>query len=296
MNKNPLIFGEVLFDIFPDGHQVLGGAPFNVAWNLQAFGQNPSLVSRIGNDEQGQMIRNSMIDWGMDTSQLQTDLALPTGKVEIQLQQGEPVYDIVSPCAYDAIRISPDESPNCRFLYHGSLALRDPASAISLQRIVEKRPECIFLDVNLRAPWWKKESVLSSIRQADWVKLNIDEFQLLCAVNEPDAHSLNSFISAFHLQGVILTRGAKGAEVLNHAGEHFKVKPNYTSDVADTVGAGDAFASVMIVGLMNSWPMQTTLERAQAFASGVVGLRGATVSDIDFYKNIMSRWDEEKNK
>jgi len=39
MNNQQIgIFGEVLFDQFPDGQQVLGGAPFNVAWHLQAFG------------------------------------------------------------------------------------------------------------------------------------------------------------------------------------------------------------------------------------------------------------------
>ena len=39
LNKNgvPIIFGEVLFDIFPDGNQVLGWAPFNAAWYLQGL-------------------------------------------------------------------------------------------------------------------------------------------------------------------------------------------------------------------------------------------------------------------
>ena len=45
------IFGEVLFDCFPDGREVLGGAPFNVAWHLHAFGQSPVFVSRVGDDE-----------------------------------------------------------------------------------------------------------------------------------------------------------------------------------------------------------------------------------------------------
>ena len=50
----PVIFGEVLFDVFPEeGNMVLGGAPFNVAWNLQAMGLAPHLVSRIGRDELG---------------------------------------------------------------------------------------------------------------------------------------------------------------------------------------------------------------------------------------------------
>ena len=97
------IFGEVLFDHFPDGTRVLGGAPFNVAWHLQAFGQSPHFISRVGNDSAGEAIRNAMHEWGMDTRGLQTDPARPTGRVEVSFVDGEPTYDIVHPCAYDAI-------------------------------------------------------------------------------------------------------------------------------------------------------------------------------------------------
>ena len=37
-NSVPLIFGEVLYDVFPGGEEVLGGAAFNAAWNLQGLG------------------------------------------------------------------------------------------------------------------------------------------------------------------------------------------------------------------------------------------------------------------
>ena len=47
----PVIFGEVLYDCFPEGEVVPGGAPFNVAWHLQGFGQNPLFLSRVGSDE-----------------------------------------------------------------------------------------------------------------------------------------------------------------------------------------------------------------------------------------------------
>ncbi len=33
-----VVFGEVLFDCFPSGEKLLGGAPFNVAYHLQALG------------------------------------------------------------------------------------------------------------------------------------------------------------------------------------------------------------------------------------------------------------------
>ncbi len=46
LTGRPMIFGEVLFDCFPDGASILGGAPFNVAWHLHAFGQSPLFISR----------------------------------------------------------------------------------------------------------------------------------------------------------------------------------------------------------------------------------------------------------
>jgi fructokinase len=60
--------------------------------------------------------------------------------------------------------------------------------------------------------------------------------------------------------------------------------------VVDTVGAGDAFASVLILGLLRRWPLETALERAQAFASAVVGQRGATQEDPAFYRQFTRNW------
>ena len=76
----PLIFGEVLFDCFPDGREILGGAPFNVAWNLQAFGMSPLLVSRVGDDSLGWQIQEKMKSWGMNINCLQLDPSYPTGR------------------------------------------------------------------------------------------------------------------------------------------------------------------------------------------------------------------------
>ena len=103
MRGRPCIFGEVLFDHFPDGTRVLGGAPFNVAWHLQAFGRRPRFISRVGRDPEGEAVREAMRTWGMDTTGLQTDPRQPTGRVSVLFDDGEPSYDIVHPCAYDAI-------------------------------------------------------------------------------------------------------------------------------------------------------------------------------------------------
>jgi len=62
----PLIFGEVLFDHFPDGARVPGGAPFNVAWHLQGFKAHPLLISGVGADAAGDELLDRMARWGMD--------------------------------------------------------------------------------------------------------------------------------------------------------------------------------------------------------------------------------------
>jgi fructokinase len=90
---------------------------------------------------------------------------------------------------------------------------------------------------------------------------------------------------------VLVTLGDKGARAFTAAGETLSVAPDRSTEVVDTVGAGDAFASVLILGLLNDWPMQLTLQRAQGFASSIVGVRGATVSDKAFYQQFCKDWD-----
>ncbi|MGR8999273.1 MAG: PfkB family carbohydrate kinase, partial [Gammaproteobacteria bacterium] len=68
------------------------------------------------------------------------------------------------------------------------------------------------------------------------------------------------------------------------------VKPPASTTVVDTVGAGDAFAALLLLGLSKQWPLKTTLERAQTFASALVGRRGATVADREFYSAFSISW------
>jgi fructokinase len=65
------------------------------------------------------------------------------------------------------------------------------------------------------------------------------------------------------LELLIVTAGSKGAFALDGAAEILEVKPAARVPVVDTVGAGDAFASVCILGLLRQWPLPQILERAQ---------------------------------
>ena len=286
----PCVFGEVLFDVFPTGQRVLGGAPFNVAWHLQAFGLRPRLVSRVGEDADGDAIRHAMQGWGMDTSGLQTDAERPTGRVTVRLEQGEPHYEILDGRAWDAIDAGLLRPTTGELLYHGSLAVRSAVSARALRRLREGGPAGVFMDVNLRDPWWQRDAVLALLEGADWAKLNEHELAVLGTERGDTLDQARAFRERHGLHGLLVTCGAKGALAVTADGEYESVTPRAGLAVVDTVGAGDAFAAVSLLGLVRGWPLAVTLTRAQSFAEQLVTRRGATVADRDVYRAIATGW------
>ena len=290
-DQRPVIFGEVLFDRFPDGSVVLGGAPFNVAWHLQAFGKSPLFISRVGNDALGRMIRDTMHAWQMDTSGLQLDSTHPTGSVDVRIEDGEPGYDIVDNQAYDFIdAASMPPLPEHALLYHGSLAVRNAGSREALQQLQQGRDLRRLVDVNLRPPWWQLETVRSFMQDAGWIKLNEAELALLVPQADTLPGQMQQLQDYSGAELLIVTRGAAGAVVLASDGKEFGVTPQRHSEVIDTVGAGDAFTSVVILGLLRGWKVPQMLEHAQAFASAITGIRGATPEDPGFYKAFIDDW------
>jgi fructokinase len=291
MNKTAIaIFGEVLIDCFPTGEQVLGGAPFNVAWHLQAFGRSPLFVSRIGRDSEGDAIAQSIQRWGMESAYLQRDEQHSTGRVMISLEAGEPSYDIVTDAAYDFIDATGVTEVHATTLYHGSLGLRNPTALEALNRLKANHPQRIFMDVNLRDPWWQRQPVLNWVAQADWVKLNEDELRQLDGESDDLELKATAFRERYHLDGLVVTLGERGVLAVAVDGQSHHIAPEVNLNLVDTVGAGDALTAVLILGLELNWPLQLILERAQQFASAIVGQRGAVVDDPVFYHSYIDAW------
>jgi fructokinase len=282
------IFGEVLFDCFPDGEKKLGGAPFNVAWHLQAFGDNPLFISSVGEDESGVKIRHAMQKWQLSADGLQTDKSHQTGEVKVSLQGGEPSYDIMIERAYDFIQTS--QLPNLRndaVVYHGSLALRNAVSQSALEFLTRPKSVSVFMDVNLRAPWWTKESIYTCLERAKWCKLNQHELAELGFNSADLQQDMTRMQSHFQLEQLIVTRGEEGAIVRCNDGAFYEQNCVAADKLVDSVGAGDAFTAMYIHGLLAGWPVQKILLKAQQFASKVIGLRGAVSEDPAFYSEFI---------
>ncbi|HEY5673443.1 MAG TPA: carbohydrate kinase [Malonomonas sp.] len=283
------IFGEVLFDCFPTGEQILGGAPFNVAWHLQALGDQPRFISRVGKDDRGDKIMLAMRNWGMNTTAVQIDTEHPTGRVEVTITDGEPSYDIVADSAYDFISAEQLGDPIAAgILYHGTLCLRNQTARDALHEIAQRAEIRIFLDVNLRPPWWQRDEVFAWLKNAHWVKMNQEELRLLGAGATDIRQQMAELQSTCGLEQLIVTRGEQSTLVRTAAGEFHSLVPKKAEHLVDTVGAGDAFSAVYIHGLRAGWPTEVTLHHAQQFASKIVGLRGATTADSVFYQEFIA--------
>jgi fructokinase len=292
--KRPVIFGEVLFDCFPDGNSVLGGAPFNVAWHLKGLGQAPLFLSRVGNDANGDTVRGRMHSWGMDLAGLQLDQQHPTGQVTIELDEGQPTFDIVADQAYDYIEteaaLNALKTCDPILLYYGSLISRSEVSRNSLLRIRESSVPS-YVDINLRKPWWNDTIIDEALQNARWVKLNDDEVKVVTGLNDIVAGA-RKLVEQYALEWVIVTRGAQGAFIASADGI-IETEPVTVDEITDTVGAGDAFSAVTLLGIIDHWSLEEILQRAAQFAAAICTMRGATVNDQRFYDNFIGQWTNE---
>jgi len=298
----PVVIGEVLFDVFPDGTRFMGGAPFNVAWHLQAMGLKPLLITRIGDDELGRCILEEMAGWGMDVSGVQRDPRRPTGRVNVELEEGEPRFEIAAEQAYDYLDPAAEpEAPLTEpapLIYHGSLIARSEVSRAALFAYRARLRAPVFLDVNLRPPWWSDDQIARALLGVRWVKLNADELCTLTGLStSADRAELidtaREFRARHALEAVIVTLGEKGAFVIRHD-ELLAGAPQVAVRQLDSVGAGDAFSAAFITGIVRGWPPTTTLRRALDLAAVTCTFRGAVSRDRALYSRLLKRWGSEQ--
>ncbi len=249
-----ICFGEVLWDMLPTG-KVAGGAPMNVAHHAKQLGAHSIMISSVGQDTLGDNLVDFLNDKKIPTQLVQRSETLPTSVVKVHLdEKGSASYEIVEGVAWDDIRISaPMRSAveQADALVFGSLVTRGDTSRASLQALLQVAKLRVF-DVNLRAPFFSPTSIEALLEQADVVKTNDEELELLAEwfVQSSDMPAMTQYLmDRFSLQKVIVTRGSKGAACRDQAGWH--EHPGYPVTVKDTVGSGDSFLAGFLTSMLS---------------------------------------------
>ncbi len=303
--RSYLIFGEILFDIFPDGSAFLGGAPFNVAWHLKGFGMEPLMISRLGDDELGRQALKKLKTWGLRGDLIQIDKEYPTGQVRVHLTEHGPKFDILPNVAYDRIQLeslklglnSLPTSLKPTAIYCGTLAARSPISRRTLLELL-KLDLPTMIDVNLRPPHYTIELVDELLRlvarrtSKAWCKLNEDELNILEPAESDLLSKARSFKEKYNFDVLLVTLGAKGAIAIDNQ-DVYSQTPKPVENFIDSVGAGDGFAAVSMLGMNLNWSLKVTLERAVEFASVICETRGALIYDPELYAKFRRTWKLE---
>lgn len=274
--------GEILWDLLPSGRQ-LGGAPANFAYCSHLLGDRAIVASRVGRDQPGEDIRESLAKAGITDRFLQSDSSQPTGAVRVQLDPvGQPKFEITEPAAWDFLEWTQDWqalAKSADAVCFGSLAQRSAKSRSTiLDFLAATRTRSLrIFDVNLRQRFYSAEIVCESLRLANALKVNHEEVprvrELLTMNDAGDSSFCRGLMERFDLSLICITRGANGSLLCDRHDEHEHA--GYRVKVKDTIGAGDAFTAALVHEYLRERPLAEMNEAANRMGAWVASHSGA---------------------
>jgi fructokinase len=283
LESGPLVvgLGEILWDVLPGGKR-LGGAPANFAYHCHALGADAKVLSAIGDDPLGREIIGELNARQVNIDYIETN-SHPTGTVDVLIgDNGDAHYTINEDVAWDHIQWT-DElqilAAKANAVCFGSLAQRSSDSYKAIHQFLSHtKVDCLrIFDINLRQQYYSQKILDRSLQAANVLKLNDDELtviqELLHLPNSPQ-DALQVLRNRYELQCIALTRGAEGSILMD---EHSCFDcPGFPATIADTVGAGDSFTAVMVMGLLLGLSLDKINQLAGKVAAFVCSQSGAT--------------------
>lgn len=283
MNSNKKLkvvaFGEILWDIF-ENKKKIGGAPLNVAMRMKSLGCEVSMISGVGNDEDGRTILHEVETLDIDTNTISQSETYPTGLVNVTLDKnGSATYDIHYPSAWDKIEMNDYAQKlvsNADVLIYGSLVCRDDVSRKSLESLLQNEVFKVF-DVNLRKPHYSYGILEKLMLEANFIKFNDEEIlEIAKALQSPFAsleENIHFIGTKTNTPSICVTKGKDGA-LLSWEGALYE-NTGYPVKVVDTVGAGDSFLASLITCLLTGNTPQKAIDFACAVGALVAASPGA---------------------
>lgn len=288
--ERALVIGEALVDVVerPDGRREEhpGGSPANVALGLGRLGRRVDLLTWLGIDADGDLVRRHLETSGVHV--------LAGNRSAVRTPVATARLDAAGVASYDFdlewdLPDAWDEDPGDPVVVHtGSIAAVLPPGAAAVERELDRRRSAstITYDPNLRpalmgTPTETLLVVERLVRLADVVKVSDEDLAWLRPGADP-ARVASSWVTAGAAL-VVVTRGGAGALAVTASGERVAV-PAPQVQVADTVGAGDSFMGGLIDGLWSAGLLgadrRDDLRRVDAATVEQVLLRCARIAAI----------------
>lgn len=290
-------FNEIKgFDAF------VGGSPLNIAVGCARLGVKASLLTAVGKDKVGEFILNFLNNEGVNTAYIPTKKLARSSAVVLGIEPPDKfplVYyrDNAADSQVSIDDVDRAEIPDHRMLLINGTAMNmEPSRSATFYatEIASKNKVDVVLDLDFRADQWHDYRAFGVTMRAVLPKVKIaigTEEEILAATMEHSSQVTitDQQISAPEISGdidasikrllssgietLIVKRGKDGASVFQKDGSVQDV-PGFPVDILNVLGAGDAFASGFLYGLLQGWDLYKSCRMGNASGAHVVTQKG----------------------
>ena len=283
-----LSFGEIIWDVYSPAERTLGGAPLNFAAFAAMQGAEAYIASAVGNDLLGDEAIAEIEAFGVHCDLVSTLDGMPSGQCLVTLDdKGIPCYRVLEDVAYDHIDYSVLDSKFDAISF-GTLALRGSNNRNSIKRFLEENEFTeVFTDLNIRPPFYSRDSVKFCLESSSIVKISDEELHtvaelILGGYTDNDSAARAILDNFENIKILLLTCGAEGAYCYDRSGERY-FTPAVKTTVVSSVGAGDSFGATFLVQYLRTRSIPYSLEVAARVSAFVVSKKETLSDEIKGY-------------
>lgn len=282
----PLAFGQ-REQLVADGALTLGGSAAIMACGAARLGLRVAFAGRVGDDDAGRYMRDSLRAHGVDTTALRTDPCLPTPlTIVLTLAEGDRAI-VTAPGTLrstTASDVPADLLAAARHVHAASYFLLPGLAAglPALLRTARSNGATTSLDTNDDPSGrWDPPGLDAVLAHTDYLLPNAAEARRLAGLDTTD---LGESAAALAKRGptVVVKNGAEGA--LCHDGRTLLSTPGAPARPVDTVGAGDSFDAGFVAALLAGLALPDALELAAVCGALSTRAHGGTTAQ--------PTWDE----
>ena len=261
--------GELLIDFAMNGQSEQGnncfeacpgGAPCNVLAMLGKLGRKTAFLGKVGEDQFGKLLKETIEEVGVDTTGLRMDQEIPTTLAFVHtFPDGDRDFSFYRKPGADMMlreeEVDYDVIRQAKIFHFGTLSMTDEPVRSATKKALEVAKEAgclISLDPNLRPPLWKsldeaKKMMEYGFRYCDILKISDNEIQFVSGKEDYD-EGIRYLQETYHIPLIFLTMGKDGSRAY-YKGMRIE-KTGYRVDTVETTGAGDTFCGSALNGVL----------------------------------------------
>ena len=258
--------GELLIDftengVSSQGNALLeanpGGAPCNVLAMLGKLGKKTAFIGKVGNDQFGNMLRNTIESVGIDAEGLVIDDKVHTTLAFVHTYpDGDRDFSFYrNPGADMMLRkeeVSLDKICASKIFHFGTLSFTHAGIRTASQYAIQCAKEAgalISFDPNLREPLWEnledaRKAIEYGMECCDILKISDNELTFMTGEKDYDKGAV-LLQQKYQIPLVCVTLGKDGSRAY-YKGLTIKAEPFLQKNTIETTGAGDTFTGCML--------------------------------------------------